>query len=92
MTLIKDYDYALVIDFVGIILLAVPLLRNGCIEFLNGSDDDTAVRIFELSFQNRSRGIAVGGTLFKTVILTHRLIVKVFTVNDKQHLVDIFEL
>lgn len=86
MTLIKDYDYALVIDFVGIILF------DECRELLNGSDDDTAVRIFELSFQNRSRGIAVCGTLFKTVILTHRLIVKVFTVNDKQHLVDIFEL
>lgn len=86
MTLIKDYDYALVIDFVGIILF------DECSELLNGSDDDTAVRIFELSFQNRSRGIAVCGTLFKAVILAHGLIVEVFTVNDKQHLVDIFEL
>ena len=86
MTLIKDYDYVLVIDFVGIILF------DECGELLNGSDDDTAVGIFKLPSSYRGRGVAVGGTLFKTVILTHRLIVKVFTVNDKQHLVDIFKL
>ena len=38
MTLIENHDDARLPHFIQ--TLAVPLLRNGCIEFLNGSDND----------------------------------------------------
>ena len=58
-------------------------------ELLNSGDDDPRVVVFELLFENRRRGVGVSRTLFKAVVFLHCLIVKVFSVHDKQHLVDI---
>src|SRR5574344_514948 len=55
---------------------------------LYGSDDDSCISFFQLTFEDGRRGVAVGSPPFETVILLHRLIVEVFAVNDKQHLVD----
>jgi len=85
VTFIEYDNNTLVIDFMGIILF------DECCKFLNGSDNDTAVGIFKLFFQNCCGSIAVGSAFFKAVILTHCLIVEVFTVNHEQYLVDIFE-
>ncbi|CCY91701.1 unknown [Bacteroides sp. CAG:1076] len=48
--------------------------------------------IFQLFFQYRCAGIAVGGTFFKAVILLHGLVVQVLTVHHKQYFVYTFHL
>ena len=72
--------------------------RNKVIKLLNRGDDDFVlvgiaffVSVFKLSLQNLCVAVAVGRSFFKAVIFFHRLIVKVFTVNNKNHLVDIFK-
>ena len=50
------------------------------------------VRIFQLLLQNRRTGIAIGRAFFKLVVFSHGLIVQVFAVNHKHHLIYIRQL
>ena len=86
VTFIEDNDHTLLIHIVtGIFLYEGSKL-------LNGGNDDPGIRVFKLLLQNRSRGVAVGGTFFKAVIFLHRLVVQVFPVDHEQHLVDVRQL
>jgi len=58
------------------------------VQFLNSCDNNAGIRIFKLLLQNPRRCVAVRRALFKTVVLFHRLVIQVFAVNDKQHLVN----
>ena len=60
-------------------------------KLLNGGDDDSGIRVIELLFKHRSRSVGVGRAFLKAVILFHRLIVEIFAVNYKQHLVNLIE-
>ena len=62
---------------------------NEDVEFLNGGDNNSRVRIFELSFKNGGGSIAIRRALLETVVFLHGLIVQVFSVDHKQNLVDI---
>ena len=86
VTFIKDDNDTLIIYSMG------GILFDECSELLNSGNDNTAIGIFKLFFQNSCRCVAVSGTFFKAVILTHSLIVEILPVNYKQHLVDIIEL
>lgn len=83
MAFVKDDDNVLLIDRVTGIFL-----DKGC-QLLNGRNDDMAVLVLKLLFQNRRAGVGVCRTLFKTVVFFHGLIVEVFAIHDKQNLVDI---
>ena len=48
-----------------------------------------SIRIFQLSFKNSGRSIAVGRSLFKTVIFLHGLVVQVLTIYHKENLINI---
>ena len=85
VALIENDDHMLLIDRMPCVLL------DKSRQLLDGRDDDPAVIAFELSFEDRRRGVAVCGTLFKAVVFLHRLIVEVFAVDDKKHFVDIGE-
>ena len=61
------------------------------VELLNGRDDDMYVRVAHLPLEDGGARVAVGRSLFKAVILFHRLIVEVFSVHYEQHLVDILQ-
>ena len=86
VTFIEDDNNAL------IVYIMRRILANECRKLLNSSYDNAAVRVFKLLFQYSSRGIAVRRALLKAVILAHGLIVEVFTVNDKQHLVNVVKV
>ena len=58
-------------------------------KLLNSGDDDPRVLVFKLLFENGRRGVGVCRAFFKAVVFLHGLIVEVFSVHDKQHLVDI---
>lgn len=47
------------------------------------------VRVAHLPLEDGGARVAVGRSLFKAVILFHRLIVEVFSIHHEQHLVDI---
>ena len=83
MTLIKNNHNMFLINIVHRVLL-----DKSC-QFLYCRDNDMSFRIFQLSFQNHSRGITVSSTFFETVILLHCLIVQVFPVHHKKDLIDI---
>ena len=81
MAFVKDDDDVLLIDrMTGI------FLDKGC-QFLNGRNDDMAVLVLKLLFQDRRAGVGVCRPLFKAVVFLHGLIVEVFAVHDKQNLV-----
>ena len=75
----------------------MPLIfRYKVIQFLDGGDNDFVlvkaaffVLILQLSLQNFRRSIAVGRTFLKTIVLLHGLIVQIFSIHHKQHLVHI---
>ncbi len=83
MALVKNNDDVFYVHFMPRILL------NKSCQLLNGSNNDMRARIFQLAFQYGSRGIAVGRSLFKTVIFLHGLIVQILSVNHEQHLINI---
>ena len=83
---VKDDD-----DMLLIHRMTLVLIDEGR-ELLDCRDDDPRVVVLELLFQDRGRGIAVGGALFKAVIFLHRLVVEVFSVHNEQHLVDAGQL
>ena len=83
MAFVKDDDNVLLIDrMTGI------FLDKGC-QLLNGRNDDMAVLVLKLLFQDRRADVGVCRPLFKTVVFLHGLIVEIFAVHDKQNLVDI---
>ena len=83
MAFVKDDDNVLLIDRVTGIFL-----DKGC-QLLNGRNDDMAVLVLKLFFEDRRAGVGVCRALFKTVVFLHGLIVEVFAVHNKQNLVDI---
>lgn len=71
----------------------IPLVFfNEDIEFLNGGDNNSRVRVFDLSFKNGGGSITVRRTLLEAIVFLHGLIGKVFSVDHKQNLVDMFLL
>ena len=86
VALVKDDDDVLLIHRMTLILIDKGR------ELLDGRDDDPRVVVLELLFQDRGRGIAVRGALFKAVIFFHRLVVEIFSVHDEQHLFDTGQL
>ena len=83
MAFVKDDDNVLLIDRMTWIFL-----DKGC-QLLNGRNDNMAVLVLKLFFEDCRAGVGVCRTLFKTVVFLHGLIVEVFAVHDKQDLVDI---
>ena len=65
------------------------ILLNKDIQLLNCGYDNSRSRVLKLFLQNRRALIAVGCALFKSVILFDGLIVQVFTVNNKQDLINV---
>ena len=86
VALVKDDHNVLLVNFVSRILLDEGR------QLLDGGNDDMSFRVFQLAFQNRGAGIGVCCALLKAVILLHGLVVQVFAVYHKQHLVDIGQL
>ena len=72
-------------------LMVWILLDKGC-KLLNRCNNDTSLRILQLSFQNSCRSVGIGCTLFKAVIFLHGLIVQILTVDNKHNFVDVREL
>ena len=85
MAFVKDDDDVLLIDRVTGIFL-----DKGC-QLLNGRNDDMAILVLKLLFQDCRAGVGVCRTLFKAVVFLHGLIVEVFAVHDKQNLVYIWQ-
>lgn len=83
MAFVKDDDNVLLIDRMTWIFLDKGR------QLLNGRNDDTAVLILKLFFQDRRAGVGVRRALFKAIVFLHGLIVEIFAVHDKQNLVDI---
>ena len=66
------------------------VLLNKDIQFLNRSYDNSRSRILKLLLKDSRALVAVSSALFKSVILFDGLIVQVLTVNNKQHLVNVW--
>ena len=86
VALIKDEHDVLLIG------LKLGILLDKCGEFLNCGYYDTALGVLQLATQNSGVGVTVGSTFLKAVILFHRLVVKVFAVNDEKNLVNKLQL
>ncbi len=87
---VKYEDNVFFIDIVPLILSDEP------IQLLYGGDNYPIfvriapfVPIFKLPLQNPRRRVAVCRALFEAVVFFHRLVIKVFAVDDKQHLINI---
>ena len=72
---------------VGIVDVVLAVLDNEAAEFLDGGDDDTAVRVLKLTLEDGGVGIAVGRAFLEAVILLHCLIVKIFAVHHEEDFV-----
>ena len=90
VALIKNNDTMFVKDRMS------PVLGNKMIQLLYSGDDDfilaeTAffVLVLQLPLQDFCGCVAVGSPLFETVVLLHGLIVQIFSVYHKQHLVHV---
>lgn len=68
------------------------MLLDEFIELLDGRDDDLRIWVLELFLQLRSTRITICGSLLELIVLTHRLIVEVFSIHDKKHFIDEWEL
>ena len=55
---------------------------------MNGGDNDAAILVVELASEHSGSGVGVGCALLEAVILLHSLIVEVFAIDHKEHLVD----
>ena len=71
----------------GIVDVVLAVLGNEAAEFLDGSDDDTAVRVLKLALENGGIGIAVGSPFLEAVVFLHCLIVKVLAVHHEEDFV-----
>ena len=85
VTFVKDDNYVIIKRLVPLIAL------NERVKLLNGRDNDLRIRITQLLRQNPRTSITIRRTFLKLVILFHRLVVEVFTVNHKKHLVNIVQ-
>ena len=86
VALVKDDDDVLLIHRVSLIL------ADEGRELLNGRDNDPRVVVLELLFEHGGGGVGVCRALFKAVVFLHGLVVEVFSVHDKQHLVNVRKL
>ena len=62
------------------------------IELLDRGDYDPRFWITELFCKDCGTGIAIGCAFLKLVVLTHGLVVQIFAIYHKQHLMDVIEL
>ena len=81
VALVKNQHHMLFIHHMPLVF------ADESIQLLNGGDDDADVLVFQLFFEYLGRCVAVCRTFFKKVILDHRLVVEVLSVNDKEHLI-----
>ena len=88
VTLVK-YHHHILVRAVDVLFL---LQQRG--QFLNGGDDDflPVVRVIQLLLQNVRRRVGVGATLLKVVILLHRLIIQILSIDHKEHLIHVGQL
>ena len=82
VALVEDDDEMLTVRVVGFVF------ANENVQFLNRRDDDSNVRVFQLLLQDSGGRVAVGGTLFKAVVLLHRLVVQVLSIHHEEHFLD----
>lgn len=68
------------------------MLLDEFIEFLDRRDDYLRIRIFELFLQLRCTCITICGSLLELIIFPHCLIVEIFSIHDKKHFIDEWEL
>ena len=85
VALVKDNNHVIIKNLMPLIAL------NERVKLLNGRDNNLRIRITQLFRQNPRTSITVCRTFLKLVILFHRLIVEVFTINHKKHLVNIIQ-
>src|SRR5690554_3386970 len=88
VALIKNQHHVFLIN------IMLFIFTDEYIQLLNSGYNDFVfmrisffVPVLQLSLKNSCGRITVSCSLFKTVIFLHRLIVQIFTVNNKQHLV-----
>ena len=82
VALIKDNHIMITKNLVSFVFL------DKTVQLLDGGDDDFCVWVFKLFGEYSGAGVAVCRPFFKLVILAHGLIIEVFSVHHKQHLVD----
>ena len=80
---IKDQNDVLVPDGV------LGVLGDEHIQLLNGGDNDFGCGIFQLTLQDCRALVSIGGAFFKAVVFLDGLVVQIFPVYHKQHLVNI---
>ena len=95
MTLVEDDDHVLLEYLVSFVLLH----EDG--QFLNGGDDYLVfVRyilpillflVLQLVFQYLCGCVSIRCSFTKLIILLHRLVVEVFSIDHEQHLVDVVQ-
>ena len=86
MALVEYHDHFLLVE----VVLRVLLDEGG--ELLYGGDDNLALGVLYLRLQLLGRGVAVGCALLESVVLLHRLVIEVFSIDHEHHLVDVWQL
>ena len=85
VALVEDHHDFLMVD------VAIRVLLDVARQFLYRRDDNLALRVGNLLFQNPCGCVAVGGSFLETVVLAHGLIVQILAVDNEQHFVDIWK-
>ena len=85
VTLVKDDNHVIIKSLVALIAL------DECIEFLDSRNDNLSVWIAQLPRQNPRAGIAIRCALLELVVLFHRLVVEILTINHEKYLINIVE-
>ena len=83
---IKNHHDMLIVNRMA--WIAVDEIR----QLLNGCNNDPCIRVFQLLFENCCTGVTVRAAFFKAVIFLHCLIVEIFSVDNKQHFINVRQL
>ena len=79
-------------NYFFLVYLAVWVLLYKTRQLLYGSDDNFTLAAGYLLLQYCCRSISVSSTFLESVILSHGLIVQIFSIHHKHHLLDIWQL
>ena len=85
MALVEDHHN------VGIVDAMLLVGGNKPAELLNGGNDDARLGVFQLMLQHGRGRVGIRSPFFEPLVFAHGLVVQVFTVHHKQHLVDLLQ-